>query len=60
MKTGYRLVLPGILEYEISASIYEMQLESTYSSVAEDEDAVFLFDPDKYKQDDPTLITSNY
>jgi len=60
VKTGYRLVLPGIIEYEIEAEIYGMQLEPTYSEVAEDEDAVFLFDPDKYHRDDPTLVTSNY
>ena len=60
VKTEGQLVLPGISDYELMAEILTLHYSKDYSKVANQTSLEYIFDPDTYDLNDPTLLTENY
>ena len=60
MKTVAQLTQPGKSDYDIYDDILDLQQTAEYTSVSEDTNLEYIFDPDKYGKKDLTLVTDNY
>ena len=60
VKTVAQLTQPGKSDYDIYDDILALQQTAEYTSVSEDTNLEYIFDPDKYGKKDLTLVTDNY
>ena len=60
MKTKAQLTEPGKSDYDIYDEILALQQTAEYTSVSDETNLEYIFDPDKYGKKDLTLVTDNY